>query len=1096
MKPIYDFYEFNYGKTRYRFLPAGDIFDFTHDTIMINQFRSNPKDGSANNIYLRIYKNDTVTAYPLLGIRSSSSIRKGRNSLVYCGTAEGVRYKVSFRGTEGIWFWEIELEGNAETVDLLYGQDIGNASAESILTNELYTSQYVGHTVFSSETGYAVCSRQNQEQKGAYPFIQQGSLGIKTVHYSTDGLQFFGTSYKLTDQPQVLEGDLQDINYQFEFSYIGLQSEILRLDCPKKAVFYGLFREDHRDAVREMEGLEGIRESYFKLPADEKTMPCRRAQVKNHFGEPYASVTLDEKEICGLYPERMLEEREGETLLSFFTANHSHIVTQQKELLTERPHGTILMTCIDREKVNSSLISSTNYMYGLFNGQTVVGNTSFHKFLSAPRGLLNIQKNCGQHLYIDIEGKYRLLTLPALYEMGMNYSRWYYVLPEDRLTVTSYTSATGSSVILEVRSRENRCYNFILTNQLVLGEFEHTQEIKAAEIPGGMRFFMGSREYPELCYDLRIPEQPYEISDDRIFFTDDTARDETFLTVSLEQCSGFQCIMTGHLQGEAKADESTYSFERECGLYREFYRELNRGFHLKTSAKDLQPSMDILNQTAWWYSHNAMIHFAAPHGLEQPGGAAWGTRDICQGPMEYFMATQNYELAGKALQNIFSHQYHSTGEWPQWFMFDRYRMDAGECHGDVVFWPLKSIGDYIRACGDYSILECQLPYADSENRKETLLQHIKTAFSAIQKRFVDSTGLLTYAGGDWDDTLQPVNPAMREHLISSWTVALAYQVLESLCNVLKPVDESFAALLGEKAELIHRDFSSLLVREGVIAGFVRREEEGLTHMLHPSDQETGIRYRLLPMTRSIIAGLVEPVQAARNMEIIQRELKCPDGVRLMDRPAQYDGGVSRLFRRAEQAANVGREVSLQYVHAHIRYIEACAKYGDAGEAWEGLFMVNPIQIQNTVPNACRRQSNMYFSSSDGYYMDRYEYARDFDRLKKGAIPVKGGWRLYSSGPGIYLNQLISNILGLRFTEDFLIIDPVLPGGLDGMEFTYICFGKMLTFCYHIGQAKTLTAVSGTRTLASEQLTNPYRRGGIRIHKKELESCLPRIDLYL
>ena len=32
-----------------------------------------------------------------------------------------------------------------------------------------------------------------------------------------------------------------------------------------------------------------------------------------------------------------------------------------------------------------------------------------------------------------------------------------------------------------------------------------------------------------------------------------------------------------------------------------------------------------------WFTHNAAIHFSAPHGLEQYGGAAWGVRDVCQG---------------------------------------------------------------------------------------------------------------------------------------------------------------------------------------------------------------------------------------------------------------------------------------------------------------------------------------------------------------------------------------------------------------------------------------------------------------------------------
>jgi len=1096
MKPIHDFYEFNYRKTKYRFLPTGDIFDITNENIMVNQFYSNPKDGSANNIYLRIYKNDTITSYPLLGIKSSSTLKRGKQSLAYYGVVEGISYKVTFRGADKLWFWEIALAGKGELVDLLYGQDIGNASSGNVLTNELYTSQYLGHTIFSSEAGYVVCSRQNQDQEGTFPYVQQGTLDIKAIHYSTDGLQFFGTSYKATNQPDVLLKDLPDVNYQFEFSYIGLQTEKLCLDVPKQAVFYVLFQENHEAAITEPEDFDSIKESYLQLPDEEEPVSCHTIQVKDIFGEPYTSTALNKEEIFELFPSHILDEQEDDVLLSFFTDNHSHIVTMQKELITERPHGSILTTCIDTKNLNSNLITSTNYIYGLFNGQTVVGNTSFHKFLSTPRGLLNIQKNCGQHLYVKMDGKFHLLTLPALYEMGMNYSKWYYVLPGDMLVITSFTAAKETSVILEVASQKNLTYDFILTNQLVLGEHEFTKELHATEIHQGLCFSMASEEYPGLHYDLQIPEFPYEISDDRIFFTDDTARDETFLTISIQEQSHFQCVISGHLQDVPAAIVPLYSFEKENGLYHDFYKQLNRNFYVKSPMESQQMQVAILNQTAWWYSHNAMVHYAVPHGLEQPGGAAWGTRDVCQGPMEYFLATQNYELAGKVMLNIFEHQYSSTGEWPQWFMFDRYRMDAGECHGDVVFWPLKCIGDYIKGSGDYSLLQQVLPYADTEARKETVLQHIKEAFAAIQKRFIGDTGLLTYAGGDWDDTLQPANPIMKEHLVSSWTIALAYQTLNSLSRVLEPVDEPFSLLLSESVGKIHRDFSALLIKDGVIAGFAKQEEEGLCYMLHPSDQATGIEYRLIPMTRSIIAELATPEQAQNNMDTIQRELKFPDGVRLMNKPAHYNGGVSKLFKRAEQAANVGREISLQYTHAHIRYLEACAKCGNASEAWDGLFTGNPIQIQQTVPTASRRQSNMYFSSSDGHFMDRYDYAENFSRLKEGTIPVKGGWRLYSSGPGIYLNQLISNILGIRFSGDYLILDPVLPQSLNEMEFTYTCFDKTLTFRYHIGQDATLTARSGGKLLPSEALSNPYRKGGIQIHKKELEYCSPVIDLFI
>ena len=86
---------------------------------------------------------------------------------------------------------------------------------------------------------------------------------------------------------------------------------------------------------------------------------------------------------------------------------------------------------------------------------------------------------------------------------------------------------------------------------------------------------------------------------------------------------------------------------------------------------------------------------------------------------------------------------------------------------------------------------------------------------------------------------------------------------------------------------------------------------------------------------------------------------------------------------------------------------------------------------------------MYFSSSEGAFDDRYEYARDFHLLKTGDIPVKGGWRLYSSGPGIYLHQLISNILGIRFSQKGLILDPVITDQLVDCTLDYDNAWKLL-----------------------------------------------------
>ena len=154
-----------------------------------------------------------------------------------------------------------------------------------------------------------------------------------------------------------------------------------------------------------------------------------------------------------------------------------------------------------------------------------------------------------------------------------------------------------------------------------------------------------------------------------------------------------------------------------------------------------------------------------------------------------------------------------------------------------------------------------------------------------------------------------------------------------------------------------------------------------------------------------------------------------DGARLIDRPVAYEGGIERTFRRAESASFFGREIGLMYVHAHLRYAEAMAVLGEADALWEALQVVNPVGVTERVANAALRQRNACFSSSDAAFPDRYEASALWPRVKAGTIAVEGGWRVYSSGPGLYIDMLVRHALGVRRFFGDRIESPVLPAAL-------------------------------------------------------------------
>jgi 1,2-beta-oligoglucan phosphorylase len=1101
------------GNLQFVFLNSGDIFYASHKTTMLNQLMTNPIDGSLNNLYLRFFQEDGIKVVPLLGVNSPSEVHFSDSQVIWNGTIDTVTYQVVFTLTDqGIWFWDVTLAGNDVEIDLIYGQDLGLADKGAVRSNEAYMSQYIDHSIFKDEQrGYVVCSRQNQPQfGGAFPYIQQGSLQ-KSISYSTDGFQFFGLNYKETNQPEILSKEsLANEVYQYEFAYIALQSERIKLSGTHQIVFYGLFQADHATAITSLEYEKEIMQAWERVNLSDKDTlrKIQKVSASSIIGAPLQTLSMTKEEVEQYFPVRHQEEWEGNKLLSFFTDTYEHIVLKEKELLVERPHGHILMSG-QNHKVKDDTITTTSYMYGVFNSHIVVGNTSNNKLMTNTRNALNVIKTSGQRIYVDFDGSYRLLTMPSMFEMGFNYVRWYYKTAEDLLIITNYTTVDTPEIRLNVRSASGKPNRYLVTNQITMNNNEYEVPFRY-ETHGNMISFHAdpssdsAKTYTDLEYRLEVTGSTLKVTDAEKLVTNAALNSASLVVLDIDKTEEFTITIQGLLHGQDLPIVERKPAE-EMERYRTYYREVMNDFRLSKQG-DSTEELEKVNALAWWYTHNMLVHFSVPHGLEQYGGAAWGTRDVCQGPTEYFMATQKYDTVRDIIKIVYTHQYEDDGNWPQWFMFDKYyKIQQDDSHGDIIVWPLKVVSDYLEVTRDYSILEESLPYTvrgsfEFTEEKATLFDHIKKEIQYIKDHFLHDTYLSSYGDGDWDDTLQPANSQLKKYMASSWTVALTYEAMTKMSRALAEINEKEAKELAALANGIKNDFNKYMLQTDVIPGFVYMEDPnqpGL--MLHPTDTKTGIHYRLLPMQQSIISELLTPEQANAHYQIIKENLYCPDGVRLMDRPAQYKGGVSTNFKRAEQASNFGREVGLQYVHAHIRFVEAMAKLGNADEVWSGLEKINPVGLQNVVHNAERRQSNAYFSSSDGKFNTRYEAQERFNELREGTVKVKGGWRIYSSGPGIYMNQLISNCLGIRQEAGNLIIDPILPQQLTGLTFNFTYMGRPVTFQYHLGQTNQYIVINGQK-IKTETTKNPYRKGGFLINRDKLVELLQEqsneVEIYL
>jgi cellobiose phosphorylase len=518
-----------------------------------------------------------------------------------------------------------------------------------------------------------------------------------------------------------------------------------------------------------------------------------------------------------------------------------------------------------------------------------------------------------------------------------------------------------------------------------------------------------------------------------------------------------------------------------------------------------------------WYHHNALVHYLSPRGLEQFSGGGWGTRDVCQGPLEMLLALDRPAPVRDLLQRVFAAQ-DAGGDWPQWFMFferDQH-IRAGDSHGDIVFWPLLALARYLLASGDAALLEESLPFyaaAGAEAEHASLWQHVQRALSVIHTRRIPGTQLAAYGHGDWNDSLQPADPSLRERLCSAWTVTLHHQVLHTLARALRGCDKpelaGAAAALQAEAAAVLEDFQRLLVVGGVVTGYamfepvdpdaaqcadpagLSRTEAASQLLLHPQDRVTGVHYSLLPMMHAMLDNMLTPAQAAAHVQLIDTHLTGPDGARLFDRPMPYRGGPETLFQRAESSAYFGREIGVMYMHAHLRWCETLAHLGHAQRFFDALALAHPIALRERVGAASLRQANCYFSSSDAAFADRYDAQEHYGRIHTGEVALDGGWRVYSSGPGIAIGLIVGSFLGIRREARTLVVDPVMPSALHGLTAQVPLGGCMLTVVYHLGPqgcGPTWLELDGT-PLPFVRGANPYRCGAAEVDMAALRARL-------
>lgn len=873
------------------------------------------------------------------------------------------------------------------------------------------------------------------------------------------------------------------------------------------------------------------------------------------------------------------------------------LVTAAKDLAVLRPHGHLLRTG-DGLTPDTATLTTTVWMAGTFHSQVTRGHAGRHPVLTGRRTYLGLLRAHGLRLFVESattgpddrlgepldEAGWRLLELPSAWYTGLDRCRWFYATDDALLQVTATAGATDAHLGLSVEWLSGAPRRVLAALQVAddltaapridVDPSGHGVTLQVADTPASWRLSWSDADgaaepgdgrlqadgrtrglgwltvlfEPSPALDLRLAPA----GDGRVGCDDTQAADR-------HPAAGSEGSTDTLRNGDeaVDADGADVRVDPALRLGDRFWERTAHAVHLSAPADDgrergvdgVDAQVANLSAALPWFAHNALVHYLSPRGLEQFSGGAWGTRDVCQGPVGLLTAIGRQDAVRDVLLRVFRAQ-NARGDWPQAFEFLPPLPEAGQhdSHGDVVFWPVLAAGDYLRATGDGTLLDETVPFVGDDGLTEpaTVLEHLCRAVDRIAGAAVPGSPLPAYGHGDWNDSLQPADPRLAANLVSTWTAVLQAQALGTLADGLTAAVDHDAAAKGDEGAakgatelavaaralsgFTHEALRDQLAADPVLPGYLLHHPADLWQtdapvtdadtsgpvgerpsggpgcgegdvelLVHPSDERTGLHYGVLPWIHAIGADLLTPEQARHHLDLIEAHLLGPDGVRLFDRPVGYVGGPMSVFQRAEASTFWGREIGLMYVHAHLRYAEALARVGDGAGLLAALAKASPVGLGGLVPQARPRQTTCYYSSSDGVFADRYDASERYAALMAGEVPLEGGWRIYSSGPGLVLRLVTEVLLGFRQRAHEVEIDPVLPPRGGELTARLPLAGANLSVRYVIGPeghgvrrvtvspgVSTETAAPvGGRDLELRPLPNPYRRAGVAVRLTDL-----------
>ena len=403
---------------------------------------------------------------------------------------------------------------------------------------------------------------------------------------------------------------------------------------------------------------------------------------------------------------------------------------------------------------------------------------------------------------------------------------------------------------------------------------------------------------------------------------------------------------------------------------------------------------------------------------------AFGFRDQLQDAGGYL--TIDPSVAARQILRCCAAQFREGDVLHWWHPLPRHTRGVRTRFSDDLLWLPMTVCDYLDVTGDYELLRQKTPYCTGEELapgeqerymtvspdtlSETVYEHCVRAVERGHR--LGEHGLVLIGCGDWNDGFSRVGEEGKGE--SVWLSMFLIILLERFATICdRQCDSSradqwrgWARNLREKCDQNAWDgnwYLRAFYDDGAPLGGQQSEE---------------CKIDLLPQSFAVLSGMPDQ---ARVQGALTEAL-----ARLVD----YEHGIIKLFAPPFQAAshNPGyikayptgvRENGGQYTHAAIWLAAALLKAGRAEEGWTLLNFLNPTARCTNAAIAREMKTEPYYIAAD-----IYTHAGCYGH---------GGWSIYTGAAAWFYRTVVTELLGLRFTEGCLTVQPILPPGWSGFS---------------------------------------------------------------